>query len=146
MTSSRAGSPDNQPAEQTTTAARPLSAHPPKISAERARKFGSWYYAEHALKVMNGYRWTLLAYSVGNPVMYLFAMGVGLANAYMPSTGGREDIGLLPGWAATYLLSMDKRAAEVTLGTGDLAGSWSIHYRDRQTDRPDCPAPSCRDS
>lgn len=79
MTSSRAGSPDNQPAEQTTTAARPLSAHPPKISAERARKFGSWYYAEHALKVMNGYRWTLLAYSVGNPVMYLFAMGVGLA-------------------------------------------------------------------
>jgi lipooligosaccharide transport system permease protein len=49
------------------------------VSAERARKFGSWYYAEHALKVMNGYRWTLLAYSVGNPVMYLFAMGVGLA-------------------------------------------------------------------
>ncbi|WP_028281033.1 ABC transporter permease [Arthrobacter sp. H5] len=68
------------PAQQTrTTTAPPLRAHPPRVSAERARRFGSWYYAEHALKVMNGYRWTLIAYSVGNPVMYLFAMGVGLA-------------------------------------------------------------------
>jgi hypothetical protein len=63
-------------------------------------------------------------------------MGIGLAVAYMPTTGGRNDIGLLPGWAAMYLLSMDKRAAEVTLGTADLAGSWSVHYRDRNTGRP----------
>lgn len=63
-------------------------------------------------------------------------MGVGLANPYMPSTGGRDDIGLLPGWAATYLLSMDARAKTVTLGTADLAGSWSSHYRDKLTDRP----------
>lgn len=63
-------------------------------------------------------------------------MGVGLANPYMPSTGGRNDIGLLPGWAATYLLTMDPRAKAVTLGTADLAGSWSSHYRDRNTDRP----------
>jgi hypothetical protein len=35
-----------------------------------------------------------------------------------------------------YLLSMDKRAREVTLGTADLAGSWSTHYRDRRTGKP----------
>jgi hypothetical protein len=63
-------------------------------------------------------------------------MGVGLAQPYMPTTGGRQDIGLLPGWAAAYLLSMDKRAKEVTLGTADLAGSWSAHYRDKRTGRP----------
>lgn len=63
-------------------------------------------------------------------------MGVGMANPYMPSAGGRADIGLLPGWAASYLLSMDARAAEVTMGTADLAGSWSSHYRDRASDRP----------
>lgn len=63
-------------------------------------------------------------------------MGAGMAIPYMPTTGGRADIGLLPGWAATYLLSMDKRAKDVTLGTADLAGSWSSHYRDRRTDRP----------
>jgi hypothetical protein len=63
-------------------------------------------------------------------------MGVGLAQPYMPTTGGRPDIGLLPGWAAVYLLSMDTRAKQATLGTADLAGSWSAHYRDKRTGRP----------
>lgn len=63
-------------------------------------------------------------------------MGVGSANAYMPSTGGRDEIGILPAWSAAYLLSMDSRAKMVTLGNGDLAGSWSTHYRDKLTDRP----------
>jgi hypothetical protein len=63
-------------------------------------------------------------------------MGIGLAVPYMPTTGGRNDIGLLPGWGALYLLSMDKRAKQATLGTADLAGSWSMHYRDRRTGRP----------
>jgi hypothetical protein len=63
-------------------------------------------------------------------------MGVGLAVPVMPGPGGRPDIGLLPGWAATYLLSMDARAKTVTLGTADLAGSWPIHYRDRRTGLP----------
>ncbi|WLI88935.1 hypothetical protein Q4S45_19865 [Massilia sp. R2A-15] len=63
-------------------------------------------------------------------------MGTGMSIPYMPTTGGRRDIGLMPGWAATYLLTMDKRAKEVTLGTADLAGSYSSHYRDKNTDRP----------
>lgn len=63
-------------------------------------------------------------------------MGSGMAVPYMPGTGGRPDIGLLPGWAASYLLSMDKRAHDATMNTADLAGSWSAHYRDRSTDRP----------
>lgn len=63
-------------------------------------------------------------------------MGVGAASRAMPNTGGRNDIGLLPGWAAMYLLSMDPRAREVTLGTADRAGSWSAHYRDKRTGLP----------
>lgn len=63
-------------------------------------------------------------------------MGVGMANPGMPSTGGRPDVGLLPAWSASYLLSMDKRAKDVMLGTADLSGTWSSHYRDRKTDRP----------
>jgi hypothetical protein len=63
-------------------------------------------------------------------------MGIGLATAYMPTAGGRGDIGLLPDWATLYLLSMDPRAAEATFGTADLAGSWPIHYRDRRTGDP----------
>lgn len=63
-------------------------------------------------------------------------MGVGIVNPYMPATGGRDELGQMPAWSATYLLTMDKRVKDVTLGTGDLGGSWSTHYRDRVTDRP----------
>lgn len=63
-------------------------------------------------------------------------MGTGLAATGMPTTGGRIDIGLLPGWAVMHLLGMDRRAATINMGTADLAGSWSIHYRDRRTGNP----------
>jgi hypothetical protein len=63
-------------------------------------------------------------------------MSIGVASAYMPQTGGRGDIGILPDWASIWLLTMDKRARDVTLGTADGAGSWSSHYRDRTTDKP----------
>lgn len=63
-------------------------------------------------------------------------MGSGIVLPVMPTTGGRPDIGPLPQWGAMYLLSMDARAKNVTLGVGDLAGSWPIHYRDKVTDQP----------
>ena len=63
-------------------------------------------------------------------------METGAAVRSMGTTGGRPDIGLLPGWAAMYLLGMDRRAAEVTLGTATLAGSWPMHYRDQRTGLP----------
>ena len=63
-------------------------------------------------------------------------MATGAAIRGMGNTGGRPDIGLLPGWAAMYLLGMEPRAADVTFGTADLAGSWSTHYRDRNSGRP----------
>ncbi|MBZ2206081.1 hypothetical protein I4X03_002275 [Massilia sp. R798] len=63
-------------------------------------------------------------------------MGVGLALFGMGAAGGRQDIGILPGWTVTYLMSQDKRAKYVTMGTADLAGSWPIHYRNKATDRP----------
>jgi hypothetical protein len=61
-------------------------------------------------------------------------MAMPFLNKYMPATGGRPDIGLQHAWAAMYILSMDARAREVTLGMGDLAGSWPVHYRDKNTD------------
>ncbi|WP_332848670.1 hypothetical protein [Massilia sp. S19_KUP03_FR1] len=63
-------------------------------------------------------------------------MQIGLAVAYMPTTGGRDDIGILPMWSPAYLLSMDSRARDATLATADGSGSFSMHYRDRATDRP----------
>lgn len=63
-------------------------------------------------------------------------MTVGLSVKGMAMTGGRPDIGILPAWSALYLLSMDKRLKDAMLGTADLAGTWSMHYREKNTDQP----------
>lgn len=63
-----------------TTPAPILRAHSPEVSAARARRWGSLYFAEHVLRVMKSYGWTIVMYGVGQPVAYLFAMGVGLAS------------------------------------------------------------------
>lgn len=65
-------------------------------------------------------------------------MGRGTARANMEDTGGRMDIGLLPGWAALYLIGMHKDAKEATLNQGNLAGSWGAHMRDKNTGRVIC--------
>src|SRR5207248_1174032 len=57
-------------------------------------------------------------------------------NPSMPTTGGRPDIGPLPGWTSLYVISQDARAERATLGTDERAGSWSSHYRDKKTDLP----------
>ncbi|MHC4741383.1 MAG: hypothetical protein ACYS8Z_05700 [Planctomycetota bacterium] len=59
----------------------------------------------------------------------------GIIMAYFPTTGGREDLGPYPTWTTRYLLSGDPRAWEMVLGTGDLAGSFPVHQRDRKTGR-----------
>jgi hypothetical protein len=63
-------------------------------------------------------------------------MALGMASGYMPTTGANEGIGLLPMWSAAHVLSQDSRARDSALGTGNTAGSYSMHYRDRETDRP----------
>lgn len=60
-------------------------------------------------------------------------MGIGLAQRYMPRTGGRDDIGPLPSWAASYLLSQSTTSKQVMMGMADLAASWPIHFRDKNT-------------
>jgi hypothetical protein len=59
----------------------------------------------------------------------------GIIMAYFPTTGGREDLGPYPTWTTRYLFSRDRRAWQIVLGTGDLAGSFPVHIRDRTTGR-----------
>ena len=59
----------------------------------------------------------------------------GIIMAYFPTTGGREDLGPYPTWTTRYLLSGGKETWRVVLGTGDLAGSFGVHMRDRKDGR-----------
>jgi len=55
---------------------------------------------------------------------------------YMPTSGAQPGIGPLPEWAAGYLLSMDPDYKRIMLGMSERAGSWSMHFRDENTDLP----------
>jgi len=59
----------------------------------------------------------------------------GYLTAYMPTTGGRPEIGPYPGWTAAYLMTMSPRLRQVVLSSGDLGGSWPIHVRNSKTKR-----------
>src|SRR3990167_5428984 len=63
-------------------------------------------------------------------------MGSGFLEQYMGTPGSRWEIGPLPQWTAQYILSMDPGVKTATLGNGDVAGSWPVHYRDKVTDLP----------
>ncbi|HEX8477654.1 MAG TPA: hypothetical protein VF663_04940 [Telluria sp.] len=109
-----------------------------------------WYGAAPAVNVQSNVPYLISSRAVPNydqstkPAEKVLAsmrravdpMGIGMATAYMPNTGAHDDIGILPAWQAAYVLSMDVRARDATLATADGAGTWSMHYRDRKTDRP----------
>lgn len=52
----------------------------PAASAARARRAGPWYYAEHYLRTMRKYGAVIVFEALGEPLVYLLAMGLGLAS------------------------------------------------------------------
>lgn len=61
------------------------------------------------------------------------AMESGTIRKSMPSTGGRDDIGLFSEWTSDYLVSQDERAEYVMMGNADAAGSAPWHFIDEAT-------------
>ncbi len=57
------------------------------MAAARPRRFGGWYVAEHRFRVMRSYLQTLVVTGIGNPFLYLFAMGVGLGSLVSSNLG-----------------------------------------------------------
>jgi hypothetical protein len=78
----------------------------------------------------------LLDYASQKTAAITGPMKIGPLVSYMPMSGGRVDIGSLPSWSVTYLLSQDKRAKDLMMAAADGSGSWSIHYRDENTGYP----------
>lgn len=62
--------------------------------------------------------------------------GNGLINKYFPTTGGRREIGVLPRWAAMYLLTMDNRMKELVIGHAEIAGHVPrVHWRETDSQK-----------
>jgi len=43
------------------------------------RRFGWWYVAEHTWRAMRAYAWTIVMEGIGQPLVYLLGIGLGLA-------------------------------------------------------------------
>ncbi|HEU0183125.1 MAG TPA: ABC transporter permease [Agromyces mariniharenae] len=48
-------------------------------AGRRPRRWGAWYVALHRFRVMRSYTGTVVVAGIGNPLIYLYALGVGLA-------------------------------------------------------------------
>ncbi|MCF6264341.1 MAG: hypothetical protein L3J24_12245 [Xanthomonadales bacterium] len=56
--------------------------------------------------------------------------------ANMQDPGFQQGIGPLPKWDAVYAISADRRAFHYMLANADAGGSYSVHYRDKNTTYP----------
>jgi lipooligosaccharide transport system permease protein len=45
----------------------------------KPRAFGSWYVTEHMVRAMRAYGWTIIVGALGQPILYLLGLAVGLA-------------------------------------------------------------------
>ena len=59
--------------------------------------------------------------------------GPGSVTQYMPTTGGRPDIGPMPAWNAVWLMTQNQQAAQYALAQADVAGSVPWHFFDPKT-------------
>ncbi|OGL86151.1 hypothetical protein A3I40_03370, partial [Candidatus Uhrbacteria bacterium RIFCSPLOWO2_02_FULL_48_12] len=54
---------------------------------------------------------------------------------YMPTTGGRPDIGPYPAWTVRWLYTGDARMRGQAFGNADLAAAWPMHFREGKTSK-----------
>ena len=73
--------------------ARPAEATLPAL-VTRTRRWGSWYVAEHRLRSLRTYAQTVIVTAIGNPLIYLYALGVGLATLVDGNAGGAGVTGV----------------------------------------------------
>ena len=62
----------------------------------KPRRFGTWYVAEHMVRAMRAYGWTIVVGALGQPILYLLGLAVGLAALIDAPIDRRRDRGLVP--------------------------------------------------
>jgi len=76
------------PGEQLTNSACTVSGRTGSSRSRNSQVFGTWYVAEHRFRTMKAYLSSILVGSIFNPMIYLFALGVGIGSYIDANTGG----------------------------------------------------------
>ena len=58
------------------------------VDLKKARRWGAWFVAEYRLRNMGKWWQAIIAFGIGNPVLYLVSIGLGIGSLVNKSTGG----------------------------------------------------------
>lgn len=65
------------------------------IDVERSIARGAWYVAEHRLRNMGKWWVSMLSFGIGNPVLFLLSVGVGIGALVNQNSGGIDGVDYL---------------------------------------------------
>ena len=72
----------------------------------KPRVFGTWYVTEHMVRAMRAYGWTIIVGALGQPVLYLLGLAVGLAALIeAPVVDGGQEVPYLVFVAPALLMT-----------------------------------------
>ncbi|MGX5680849.1 ABC transporter permease [Schumannella luteola] len=92
------------------------------VTTEPRSAARAWFVTEHKIRAMRGYAGTIIATTIGTPLLYLFAFGVGLATLITSNVGPVPGISYLefvaPALLATaaVLVAMEEYTFGILLG------------------------------
>lgn len=78
---------------------------PPEVMAARARRWGWWFYIEYWLRTAKAWAQSILIYMIGEPLLYLIALGVGLGTLVDSGVGSVDGVSYLVFVAPALLIS-----------------------------------------
>ncbi len=93
-------------------------------AAARTRRRGALYVAEHQLRAMRSYGWTIVIGGIGNPLLYLLGLGLGLATfldvpvGFGPDGPVRYVVFVAPALLATAAISVSTEEFTYTIMAG----------------------------
>lgn len=96
----------------------------------RPRRWGAWYMAEHMVRTMGAYKWTIVAGALGQPILYLLGLGAGLAALIStPIQDGAAQVSYLVFVAPALLMTAAISAASEEFSYPVMAGfKWRRLY------------------
>lgn len=96
----------------------------------KPRRYGSWYVTEHMVRAMRAYGWTIIVGALGQPIMYLLGLAVGLAALIqVPVRSHGDEVGYLVFVAPALLITAAIAVASEEMTYPVMAGfKWRRYF------------------
>ena len=96
----------------------------------KPRAFGTWYVTEHMVRAMRAYGWTIIVGALGQPILYLLGLAVGLAALIdAPIVDNGQEVSYLVFVAPALLMTASIAVASEEFSFPVMAGfKWRRYF------------------